>query len=79
MSYVATVTDASGRVLGTTTANDFNGSSSLLLDLAQFSGLKYGQWTITVTGDRAVCDPDTNDSDSDLGRMVTTQVALLTH
>jgi serine protease AprX len=79
MSYVATVTDAAGRVLGTTTANDFNGSSSLLLDLSQLSGVTYGQWTITVTGDHAVSDPDTIDSDSDLGRMVTTEVALLTH
>jgi serine protease AprX len=36
-----------------------------------------GSYTVTVTGDRAVSDPDTLDSDSLLNDTVTLQVAQL--
>jgi serine protease AprX len=77
MSYTATVTDAAGKVVGTTTANFWNGSSSLFVDLRTVQGLKYGTFTIAITGDRAASDPDTLDSDSAMGRMVTAQFAQL--
>jgi hypothetical protein len=39
------------------------------------SGIKYGTFTIEISGFLAVSDPDTFDSDSLLGRMNTLQVA----
>ncbi len=75
MEYDATITDANGKVLGTTTANFFNGSSTLFVDLRGVDAASYKTLTISVTGLVAVSDPDTIDSDSDLGRMVTVAVA----
>jgi serine protease AprX len=78
MEYVATVTDSAGNTVGTTTANFWNGSSSLFVDLASVAGLDYSKpWTVHIVGNYAVSDPDTIDSDSATGRKVTTLVAVL--
>jgi serine protease AprX len=78
MEYVATVLDGAGKVVGTTEANFTNGSSSAFVDLSTLSGLDYSKpWTIEVSGNRALSDPDTLDSDSALGRTVTMTFAQL--
>jgi serine protease AprX len=79
MEYTVTVRDAAGRVLGTTTeAVAGAGTASLLLDLRSFTpSLSYGDFDFDVSGEFAVSDPDTIDSESLLGRMVTLQVAQL--
>ena len=75
MIYTVTVRDAAGAVIGTTTeATTGAGTSSVLVNLA---GATFGTFTFTVRGERAVSDPDTLDSESLLGRMVTLQVARL--
>jgi serine protease AprX len=75
MIYTVTVTDATGQVLGTTTeAPSGAGTSSLLLDL-RAKAAHYGTFTFAVSGQRAVSDPDTLDSESALGRVVVLQVA----
>lgn len=78
MEYVATVKDGAGNTVGTTTANFWNGSSSLFVDLKATTGLDYSQpWTVEIVGNYAVSDPDTIDSDSATGRKVTALVAVL--
>lgn len=80
MNYTVTVRDAAGQVLGVTTeAPTGAGTASLFIDLASFQNpaVTYGTFTFEVRGERAVSDPDTLDSESLLGRMVTLQVAQL--
>jgi serine protease AprX len=75
MIYTVTVTDATGQVLGTTTESTSGaGTSSLLIDL-RAKAAHYGAFTFAVSGQRAVSDPDTLDSESLLGRVVVLQVA----
>jgi serine protease AprX len=77
--YVANVYDAAGRLLGTTTTNSANGTSTVLIDLrAVVGGVSInGPLTIEVSGTIAVSDPDTIDSDSATGRQVTVLLAQL--
>jgi serine protease AprX len=77
MSYYATVTDAAGTEIGETSGNFWNGSASLFVDVRNVANLKYGKWTIEVVGDHAASDPDTLDSDSAAGRVVTAQFVQL--
>jgi serine protease AprX len=75
MIYTVTVRDATGRVLGTTTESPSGaGTSSLLIDLRAMAA-RHGTFTFAVSGQRAVSDPDTLDSESLLGRVVVLQVA----
>lgn len=73
-SFVATVTDSSGTVVGETTTNLLytTGIANVLI-----TGLKKGTYTIEVSGEYAVSDPDTIDSDSINGRVVFLQAAQL--
>ncbi|HEY7741312.1 MAG TPA: S8 family serine peptidase [Steroidobacteraceae bacterium] len=80
MEYTVTVRDAAGQLLGVTTeAATGAGTASLFLDLRSFTvpPVVYGAFTFEVSGEFAVSDPDTFDSESLLGRMVTLQVAQL--
>lgn len=78
-SYVVTVRDAAGQLLGTTTESltAGAGTASAFIDLRSFQNppVAYGAFTFEVSGEYAASDPDTLDSDSLLGRMVTLQVA----
>jgi serine protease AprX len=75
MVYTVTVRDAAGKVLGTTTESASGaGTSSLLIDL-RAAAATYGTFTFAVSGELAVSDPDTLDSESLLGRVVVLQVA----
>ena len=52
------------------------GLASAFIDLSAISGgVTYGTFTISVVGQSAASDPDTLDSDSALGRMITLEVA----
>jgi serine protease AprX len=77
--YTVTVRDASGQVIGTTTeAPTGAGTASAFIDLgATNSPVFFGAFTFEVNGELAASDPDTLDSESLLGRMVTLQVAQL--
>jgi serine protease AprX len=78
--YQVTVRDADGDVVGRTTSSPAAGASSALLDLRTPPAgvaLTWGTWTLEVTGLLDVSDPDTLDSESVLGRMVTLQAARL--
>jgi serine protease AprX len=80
-SYTVTVHDAAGQLLGTTTESltEGAGTASVLIDLASFgTPVTFGAFSVDVSGEYAASDPDTLDSDSLLGRMVTLQVAQLT-
>jgi serine protease AprX len=80
MEYTVTVRDAAGQLLGVTTeAPTGAGTASLFVDLRSFRipPVTYGAFTFDVSGELAVSDPDTLDSESLLGRMVTLQVAQL--
>ncbi len=80
MNYTVTVRDAAGQLLGTTTeAPTGAGTASVFIDLGAFQvpPVAYGAFTFEVSGELAVSDPDTIDSESLLGRMVTLQVAQL--
>jgi serine protease AprX len=80
MNYTVTVRDASGQLLGTTTeAPTGAGTASAFIDLESFEvpPVTYGAFTFDVSGELAASDPDTLDSESLLGRMVTLQVAQL--
>ncbi len=80
MNYTVTVYDAAGQLLGVTTeALEGAGTASLFIDLASFQNpsVTYGAFTFEVSGELAVSDPDSLDSESLLGRMVTLQVAQL--
>ena len=75
MIYTVTVIDGTGQVLGKTTESTSGaGTSSLLLDLKE-QAAHYGTFTFQVSGERALSDPDTLDSESLLGRVVVLQVA----
>jgi len=77
-SYVVTVTDPTGRVVGVTTESitEGAGSATAYVDLTA-TGSGPGTYTFTITGEYAASDPDSIDSDSALGRMVTLHVAQL--
>jgi serine protease AprX len=77
-SYTVTVRDAAGNVLGTTTESITAGAgtATALIDL-RGSGAVYGIFSFDVSGELAISDPDTLDSASLLGQMVTLQVAQL--
>lgn len=78
MNYTVTVRDAAGQLLGTTTeAAAGAGTASAFIDLRSFQNppVIFGAFTLEVSGELAVSDPDTIDSESLLGRMVTLQVA----
>ena len=80
MEYTVTVRDAAGQLLGVTTeAPTGAGTASLFIDLRSFRvpPVAYGAFSFEVSGELAVSDPDTLDSESLLGRMVTLQVAQL--
>ena len=80
MEYTVTVRDASGRVLGTTTEAPILGAGTafLFLDLRTFSPpATPGPLSFDVSGELAASDPDTFDSESLLGRMVTLTVVQL--
>jgi len=80
MEYTVTVRDAAGQLLGVTTeAATGAGTASLFIDLRAFRvpPVAYDAFTFDVSGELAVSDPDTLDSESLLGRMVTLQVAQL--
>jgi serine protease AprX len=72
--YSATVTSPSGRKLGTTTTSMTmsHGTATLTVPAATA-----GTYRVDVSGDYAVSDPDTIDSDSVNGRVVFLQVAQL--
>jgi serine protease AprX len=76
MSYTVTVTDAAGKVLGTTTEASGAGTAGVQIDLIA-KAATYGTFTFAVSGVRSVSDPDTLDSESALGRVVVLQVAQL--
>jgi serine protease AprX len=81
MEYTVTVKDASGRVLGTTVETYILGAGTayLFLDLRTFSPAAVpGTLTFDVSGELAASDPDTLDSESALGRMITLTVVQLT-
>ncbi|GEP34475.1 hypothetical protein NSZ01_22430 [Nocardioides szechwanensis] len=73
-SYTATLRNAAGKVVATTTT-DLLYATGIAHALAK--GLKPGRYTVEVTGDYSVSDPDTIDSDSVNGRVVFLQVAQL--
>ena len=76
MFYDVTVKDAAGKVIGTGTEVGSAGTTTVFVDLAKVAGgVKYGNFTVDTSGFLAVSDPDTFDSDSLLGRMITVQVA----
>jgi serine protease AprX len=78
MNYSVSVRDAAGQLLGTTSeAPAGAGTASVLIDLGSFQNppVSFGAFTFEVRGELAVSDPDTIDSESLLGRMVTLQVA----
>ena len=79
MEYTVTVRDAGGQPLGTTTeAATGAGTASLFVDFAALGfPVVPGDFAFEVSGELAASDPDTIDSESLLGRMVTLQVAQL--
>jgi serine protease AprX len=72
--YSAVVEDAAGHVVVAQLERVGIGAAGALVTLP--AGL-VGSYTVTVTGDRSVSDPDTLDSDSVLNDTVTFQVAQL--
>jgi serine protease AprX len=78
-SYTVTVRDAAGQLLGATTESltEGAGTATAFIDLRSFHNppVVYGAFTFEVAGVYTASDPDTLDSDSLLGRMVTLQVA----
>jgi serine protease AprX len=77
-SYTVTVRDPRGKVVGTTheSATAGSGTATAFLRLRR-TGAGPGTYRLNVSGQYAASDPDTLDSDSLLGRMVTLQVAQL--
>ncbi|HVE69783.1 MAG TPA: S8 family serine peptidase [Thermoanaerobaculia bacterium] len=75
MTYVVVVRDGNGREIGRTTeATTGAGTASVVVDLVA-AGAAPGTFTFEVIGQLALSDPDTLDSASLLGQMVTLQVA----
>jgi serine protease AprX len=80
MNYTVTVRDAAGQLLGTTAEAAVGaGTASVFIDLRSFQAPRVtpGAFTFDVSGELAVSDPDSIDSESLLGRMVTLQVAQM--
>ena len=77
-SYTVTVRDPRGKVVGTTheSATAGSGTATAFLRLGRM-GPGPGTYRLHVSGQYAASDPDTLDSDSLLGRMVTLHVAQL--
>jgi serine protease AprX len=75
MFYDVTVMDGAGSVIATGEELASAGTNTAFIDLRSVSGIKYGVFTVEISGFLAVSDPDTFDSDSLLGRMNTLQVA----
>jgi serine protease AprX len=79
--YSVTVKDAAGKVVGTGTESgilDGGGTNSTFVDFSKVEGgVKYGKFTVEISGTYAASDPDTLDSDSLLGRVVVLQVAQI--
>ncbi|HUP83554.1 MAG TPA: S8 family serine peptidase [Candidatus Limnocylindria bacterium] len=75
MFYDLTIKDAAGTVIATGEELGSAGTTSAFVDLSKVAGIKYGTFTIEISGFLAVSDPDTLDSDSLLGRMNTLQIA----
>ncbi len=75
-SYTVVVRNPKGKVIGETTesATAGSGTATAFVRLRK-SGSGPGRYTFTVSGEYAASDPDTLDSDSLLGRMVTLHVA----
>ena len=73
-SYTVTVKDPSGAVIGTSTESFTAGAGTATVQVPVSSA---GPYTFDVVGNYAVSDPDTLDSDSVGGRMVTLHVAQL--
>jgi serine protease AprX len=75
-SYTVTVRNAEGRLIGTTTESPTAGAGTATAFL-RLGRLRSGpgRYTFVVTGNYAASDPDSLDSDSLLGRMVTLHVA----
>jgi serine protease AprX len=78
MEYTVTVYDSTGRQVAVTTEAYIlgAGTASVLIDVAG-AGAAAGAWTFHVSGELAASDPDTIDSESALGRMVTLTVVQL--
>jgi serine protease AprX len=74
MFYDLTVKDAAGKVIATGEELASAGTTTALIELGKVAGIKYGTFTIEISGFLAVSDPDTFDSESLLGRMNTLQV-----
>jgi serine protease AprX len=77
MSYDVTVRDAHGKLIATTTELVSTGTATAFVDLSKISGVTRGAFTLEVVGNYAASDPDTLDSDTALGRMITLQVAQI--
>lgn len=76
--YTVTVKDTAGTVVGTASSGPVGGLSTVTVDLDLAAlGLGAGDYVVEVAADLAVSDPDTIDSDSVAGRMVTTHVVQL--
>lgn len=76
--YTVTVKDAAGTVVGTASSGPVGGLSTVTVDLdLAVLGLGAGDYVVEVAADLAASDPDTVDSDSVAGRMVTTHVVQL--
>jgi len=73
-AFTGTVRNAAGKVVGTT-RTDILYATGITTTLVK--GLPPGRYSVEVTGDYAVSDPDTVDSDSVNGRVVFLQVAQL--
>ena len=78
MQYDVTVRDAAGNVVATGVEATTTGTTSAWVDLSSVTPkVTYGTFTVQISGQLAASDPDTIDSDSLLGRMITLQVAQL--
>jgi serine protease AprX len=73
-SYTLTVKDPSGAVVGTSTESMTEGAGTATVQVPVTAA---GTYTLDVVGNYAVSDPDTLDSDSIGGRMVTLHAAQL--
>lgn len=73
-SYTVTVKDPSGAVVGTSTESFTAGAGTATVQVPVTTA---GTYTFDVVGNYAASDPDTLDSDSAGGRMVTLHVAQL--
>jgi serine protease AprX len=78
MKYDVTVKDVAGNTVAVSHELGSAGTSEAFVDLSKVSpAVKYGTFTISVSGQRSISDPDSLDSDSLLGRMITLEVAQL--